>query len=116
MAHCQFFVIAVCCGRPILRSGKNLARDGGRGPVFVGGSRQNECVTESPSAAAQRLLAQAADVLVEVAASSSDAELVTLLTTCKSVVRRLDRVTVNAVAALERRNVFAEKGYKSPAL
>ena len=48
--------------------------------------------------------------------SSSDAELVTLLTTCESVVRRLDRVTVSAVAALERRNVFAEKGYKSPVL
>ena len=71
-------------------------------------------MTESPSAAAQRLLAQAADALVEVVGSSSDAELVALLTTCESVVRRLDRVTVSAVAALERRGVFAEKGYRSP--
>ena len=70
-------------------------------------------MTESPSAAAQRLLVQAADALLEAAGASSDAELVALLTTCESVVRRLDRVTVDAVAVLERRGVFAEHGYKS---
>jgi 5-methylcytosine-specific restriction protein A len=72
------------------------------------------CVTESPSAAAQRLLVQAADALLGAASSSSDAELVALLGTCESVVRRLDRVTVDAVAALDRRGVFAEHGYRSP--
>jgi 5-methylcytosine-specific restriction protein A len=72
-------------------------------------------VTESPSAAAQRLLVQAADALLEAAGSSSDAELIALLGTCESVVRRLDRATVDAVAALDRRGVFAEKGYRSPA-
>jgi hypothetical protein len=71
-------------------------------------------VTESPSATAQRLLVQAADALLEAVGSSGDAELVTLLATCESVVRRLDRVTVDAVAALDRRGVFAERGYKSP--
>ena len=71
-------------------------------------------MTESPSAAAQRLLVQAADALLEAAGSSSDAELVALLSTCESVVRRLDRVTVDAVAALDRRGVFADHGYRSP--
>jgi hypothetical protein len=71
-------------------------------------------VTESPSAAAQRLLVQAADALFSVAQSSSDAELVSVLTTCEGVIRRLDRVSVEAVAALDRRGVFAERGYKSP--
>ena len=71
-------------------------------------------MTESPSAAAQRLLVQAADALLEAAGSSSDAELVALLGTCESVVRRLDRATVDAVAALDRRGVFAEHGYRSP--
>ena len=80
---------------------------------FVGGRRENVWVTESPSAAAQRLLVQAADALLEAAGSSSDAELVALLGTCESVVRRLDRVTVDAVAALDRRGVFAEHGYRS---
>ena len=37
-------------------------------------------MTESPSAAAQRLLVQAADALLEAAGSGSDAELVALLT------------------------------------
>ena len=72
-------------------------------------------MTESPSAAAQRLLMQAADAVVAVARSGSDAELVTLLTTCEAVVRRLDRVTVDAVAALDRRGAFTERGYTSPA-
>ena len=71
-------------------------------------------MTESPSAAAQRLLVQAADALLEAASSGSDAELVALLSTCESVVRRLDRATVDAVAALDRRGVFAEHGYRSP--
>jgi 5-methylcytosine-specific restriction protein A len=73
------------------------------------------CVTESPSGAAQRLLVQAAEALGEVTESGSDVELVALLSTCENVVRRLDRVTVDAVAVLERRGVFAERGYKSAA-
>ena len=71
-------------------------------------------MTESPSATAQRLLVQAADAVLDAAGSSSDAELVALLSTCEAVVRRLDRVTVDAVAALDRRGVFAEHGYRSP--
>jgi hypothetical protein len=72
-------------------------------------------VTESPSTAAQRLLVQAAEALVEATESASDAELVSVLATCESVVRRLDRVAVDAIAVLERRGVFAERGYKSAA-
>ena len=60
-------------------------------------------MTESPSAAAQRLLVQAVDALLAAASSSSDVELVAVLSTCEGVVRRLDRVTVDAVAALDRR-------------
>ena len=71
-------------------------------------------MTESPSATAQRLLVQAADAVLDAVGSSSDAELVALLGTCESVVRRLDRVTVDAVAALDRRGVFAGHGYRSP--
>jgi 5-methylcytosine-specific restriction protein A len=62
-----------------------------------------------------RLLLQAVDALDQAAGSSGDAELVSVLTLCEAVVRRLDRVTVGAVAALERRGVFAAKGYKSAA-
>ena len=72
-------------------------------------------MTESPSAAAQRLLMQTAEALGEVTESGSDVELMALLSTCDTVVRRLDQATVNAVAVLERRGVFAERGYKSAA-
>ncbi len=51
--------------------------------------------------------------MLDAAGSSSDVELVALLSTCESVVRRLDRATVDAVAALDRRGVFAEHGYRS---
>jgi hypothetical protein len=62
---------------------------------------------------AHRLLLQAVDALDEAAGAGGDAELVAVLALCETVGRRLDRVTVSAVAALERRGVFAEKGYKS---
>jgi Domain of unknown function (DUF222)/HNH endonuclease len=84
-------------------------------PGIVGAPREDIYVTESPSAAAQRLLVQAAEALIQVTESGSDVELVALLSTCDTVVRRLDRATVNAVAVLERRGVFAERGYKSAA-
>lgn len=62
---------------------------------------------------AHRLLAQAVDALRAVAESGTDDELVSLLTVCEGAVRRLDRITVDAVAALERRGTFSERGYKS---
>src|SRR3954449_7491591 len=66
-------------------------------------------------ATAHRLLLQAVDALGEAAGLGSDAELMSVLTLCEGVTRRLDRATVNAVAVLERRGVFAERGYKSAA-
>ena len=49
------------------------------------------------------------------AESGADDELVSLLTVCEGAARRLDRVTVDTVAALERRGTFSERGYKSTA-
>src|SRR5919107_3283170 len=66
-------------------------------------------------ATAHRLLLQAVDALGEAAGLGSDAELMSVLTLCEGATRRLDRVTVDALAALERRGVFAERGYKSAA-
>ena len=94
---------------------------------FVGGGRDNGGVTETAPASApasapapglavvDRLLAQAFDALAVVAESGSDAELVGVVTRCEAAVRRLDRCAVAAVAGLERRGVFTERGYKSPA-
>jgi len=70
-------------------------------------------VSEASLATAHRLLLQAVDALGEVAGLGSDTDLVSVLTLCETVARRLDRVTVDAVAALERRGAFAERGYKS---
>src|SRR5919107_844178 len=66
-------------------------------------------------ATAHRLLLQAVDALGEAAGLGSDAELMSVLTLCEGATRRLDRVTVDALAALERRGVFAQRGYKSAA-
>jgi 5-methylcytosine-specific restriction protein A len=70
-------------------------------------------MSPDPLGAARRLLAQAADAVDAVAASGGDDELVALLSVCEETTRRLDRVTVSVVAALERRGVFAERGYSS---
>ena len=76
--------------------------------------------TETPApeaalAVVDRLLAQAFDALAAVAGSGDDAALVGVVSRCDAAVRRLDRVSVDAVAALERRGVFAAHGYKSSA-
>lgn len=46
--------------------------------------------------------------------SATDAELVSVLTLCEGAVRQLDRLTVAATAALQRRGGFAARGYVNP--
>ena len=71
-------------------------------------------MTETPLALAQRLLVQALDaVRAAVGPGASDDELVSVLSLCEGVARQVDQVTVGVVADLERRGVFAERGYKS---
>ena len=72
-------------------------------------------VPDTTIAALDRLLTQAFDALDVIAETGADVDLVALLTRCENATRRLDRTTVSTVAALERRGVFAEKGYKSSA-
>ena len=71
-------------------------------------------MSESSLATAQRLFAQAVDALRGVAEAGAAGERVSVLTLCEGVARRLDRVTVAAVAGLDREGVFTERGYKSP--
>ncbi|WP_343984528.1 DUF222 domain-containing protein, partial [Pseudonocardia aurantiaca] len=67
-------------------------------------------------AAAHRLLVEAVDALVAAAwPGAGDDELLSVLSLSEGVARRLDRVVVGAVADLERRGTFAERGYKSAA-
>ena len=70
-------------------------------------------MTNPGLAAAQRLLEQAVNALAAVVGSGDNTELVSTLTTCESAARRLERVVVDAVAALDRRGGFTERGYKS---
>ncbi len=72
-------------------------------------------MTEAGFAIVDRLLAQAFDALSAVVESGSDAELVAVLSRCEAAVCRLDEVTVSAVAGLERRGAFAERGYRTSA-
>jgi hypothetical protein len=72
-------------------------------------------MSPAPLDTARRLLGAAADAVDAVVESGSDAELVALLSVCEQGGRRLDRATVAAVAGLERRGVFVERGYSCPA-
>jgi 5-methylcytosine-specific restriction protein A len=82
---------------------------------IVGGCRNNGCVTDTRIAALDAALAQAFAVLDGVVESGSDADLVAVLGRCENLVRRAERATVAATAALERRGVFTSHGYQSPA-
>jgi hypothetical protein len=74
-------------------------------------------VTDSPVADAHRLLVEAADALAAAAESgaATDAELLSALTVCVGVTRRLDRLTLATISTLQRRGTFADRGYKSTA-
>jgi hypothetical protein len=65
---------------------------------------------------AHRLLDEAVDQLCAAAgAGASDDELLSVLMVCEGVARRLDRLVVDTVAALQRQGSFAERGYTSSA-
>jgi Domain of unknown function (DUF222) len=71
-------------------------------------------VLDSLLAHAHHLFTEAVDTLATAAGTGAgDDELLSALTLCEGAVRRLDRVTVTALADLERRGVFAERGYRS---
>ncbi len=67
------------------------------------------------TATAHHLLVQAARALEDIAGpGAEDGELLAVLMLAEGAARQLDRVTVAALVALERRGVFAERGYRSP--
>jgi 5-methylcytosine-specific restriction protein A len=74
----------------------------------------NWAVSEIPLVAAHRLLEQAVAELTAVCGPHApDAELLSVLATCEGATRLLERVFVVALADLQRRGTFAERGYKS---
>jgi hypothetical protein len=83
--------------------GKNLSPCTSARPETVGGARDHKRVTETPLADAHRLLAQAMSAVAAVAESGADHQLVSLLTLCEGATRQLDRITVDAIAVLDRR-------------
>lgn len=65
---------------------------------------------------AHRLLAEALAALeAATGTTASDDELVAVLRLCEGAARRLDRLTVEATAELQRRGTLAERGYRYPA-
>ena len=64
--------------------------------------RDGSIALPPPLTTAHRLLSQAVAELDAVAASGSDAELLSLLTVCEGVSRQLDQAVVAAVAGLDR--------------
>jgi hypothetical protein len=68
----------------------------------------------SSLAAAHQLLEQAVAQLAAAAGpAAGDDELLAVLTECEAAGRRLERLSVGAIADLERRGVFAERGYRN---
>jgi len=73
-------------------------------------------MSAGPVAIAHRLLTEAVDALSAAAESGiTDEDLLSTLTVCEGMTRRLDQVVVTTVATLDRRGAFAERGYKSAA-
>lgn len=60
-------------------------------------------------------LGAAVDELCTAAIGATDDELLSVLTLCEGLTRRLDRLAVDTLSILERRGTFAERGYRSAA-
>jgi hypothetical protein len=70
-------------------------------------------VTENLLADAHHLSSEAIDALFAAAGSGTgDDELLSVVTICECLHRRLDQLTVAATAELSRRGTFAERGYR----
>jgi hypothetical protein len=86
------------------------------GSGIVDAPGENVLVTESALASAYHLLDEAMVALCAAADSrADDDELLSVLTMCEGVERRIDRLAVSTIATLSRRGVFAARGYKSAA-
>ncbi|MDN5856181.1 MAG: hypothetical protein L0K86_25735, partial [Actinomycetia bacterium] len=70
-------------------------------------------MTDSPLAAAHQHLVSAVEELSAVGVGATNGELLSVLTLCEGVARRLDQLTVTTIAALERRGSFTERGYRN---
>ncbi|ODU05329.1 MAG: hypothetical protein ABS81_07865 [Pseudonocardia sp. SCN 72-86] len=62
---------------------------------------------------AHDLLRQAVAELTAASGAAGDDELLATLTVCEGATRLLEQLTVGAIADLQRRGVFAERGYRS---
>jgi len=73
-------------------------------------------MSDRPLDGANRLFARAVEALrVAAGPTAGDADLLAVLTFGEGARRALDQVTVAALAALERRGIFAARGYRSSA-
>jgi 5-methylcytosine-specific restriction protein A len=109
--------------RPQRRRLPNGSGTAPRGPLPAAKGQQSNISSsridrvDSPVAEAHRLLAEAVDALAAATESgaATDAELLSALTVCEGLTRRLDRLTLTTIATLQRRGAFTERGYKSTA-
>ncbi|MEU7818254.1 hypothetical protein, partial [Pseudonocardia sp. NPDC049154] len=68
----------------------------------------------SPVTDARRLLDEAVEALAAATGQAAAAEMVDTLRAGEAVGRRLDQISGQAIAALDRQGSFAEHGYASP--
>jgi Domain of unknown function (DUF222)/HNH endonuclease len=73
-------------------------------------------MSDSPvSQVAQRIDTALAGLAEVAGMGTGDGDLLTLLTLCEAAARRVDRLLVGVLAEVERRGVFADRGYRSSA-
>ncbi|MDN5750941.1 MAG: 13E12 repeat family protein, partial [Pseudonocardia sp.] len=72
-------------------------------------------MSTGPLTSTHRHLGAALDELSAAAVHACPDELLSVLTMCEGAARRLDQITVVAVATLERSGTFVERGYSSTA-
>ncbi len=69
----------------------------------------------APLPSIHRRLTAAVDELGATTAGASDDELLSVLTLCEGLTRRLDRLVVDAISTLQRRGTFTDRGYRTTA-
>lgn len=75
----------------------------------------HKTMTDTRVTAAHDRLIEAVEDLRAATTGAGDAEQLTVLIACEAARRRLDHLSVGVLAAVERRDVFTARGYKSSA-
>lgn len=86
------------------------------GAGFVGGCRHNGAMQDDPVVIATRAVGAAVTQLRDAVVTAGPDARMGALQACEQITRQLEQLSIALIAGLDREGVFADRGYRRPAL